>query len=366
MAYPKGAKVEFMHRRLVLSSCFFVLVLLLSVSCLPGCSKPHSATCSAGNGLYRSAGFPIGVVINPDLLYADTQYSRIAAQDFNSITPENIFKPFYLHPERGVFFWDEADKLADYCLNHKKRLHGHTLIWHEQLPEWIKNYSGSSAEWEQIFKSHIQTIVAHFKGRVAGWDVVNEAFNDDGTLRNSIWRQKLGDGYIARAFMYAHEADPDAQLFYNDFDLESNPLKRSAVITFLNSIRQQGVVIDGIGLQTHVNIYFPGADEIAKAMQEVAKAGYKVHISELDISINPKGGAIQNQAALYQMQAELMVKIIANYRQLPAKVQYGITVWGISDKDSWIPYYFNREDYPLLYDGNYKPKPVYCALKSMF
>lgn len=339
-------------------------IILLVICCLFGCAKIRQYTCTDTDGLYHNAGYPIGVAINPDLLYTDSQYHRIASQQFNSFTAENIFKPFYLHPEPDAYYWEEADKLADYCLTNHKRLHGHTLIWHEQLPEWILNFSGSSSEWEQMFKNHIQTIVAHFRGKVAGWDVVNEAFEDDGTLRNSIWRQKLGDGYIERAFRYAHEADPNALLFYNDFNLESNPAKRRAVLTLLNNIRLRGARIDGIGLQMHVNIYSPGAGEIVKAIEEVAKAGYKVHISELDISINPRGRPIDNTAALFQLQAELMTKIVVNYKQLPSRLQYGITMWGISDKDSWIRYYFNREDFPLLFDSNYVPKPVYCAIKT--
>jgi endo-1,4-beta-xylanase len=338
----------------------FLLLLLL----FAGCKKHTTETCNENENLYNKATFPIGVAINPDLLYSDSQYNYIANHHFNSFTAENIFKPFYLHPEPETYYWDEADKLTNYCLSNNKRLHGHTLIWHNQLPAWITENTGTTADWEQLFKSHIQTIVAHFKGRIAAWDVVNEAFNEDGTLRNSIWRQKMGDTYIEKAFKYAHEADPKALLFYNDYNLEYNPKKRMAVINLLNSIRLRGVQVDGIGLQMHISIYAPGASEIAQSIFDVSEHGYRVHLSEVDISVNPQGKSIANLQSAYVLQADLMKKLIAHYQQLPAKHQYGITIWGISDKDSWIPYFYNREDYPLLFDNNYLPKPVYCALAA--
>lgn len=342
-----------------------LLVLLCFVFTLfPACRKKNSNVCQSTASLYSLSTFPIGVAINQSEFNNNPLCRSIANSQFNSFTAENIFKAQYLHPEENRFDWRDADSLAAFCSANKKRLHGHTLIWHLQLPPWISSFNGDAAAWEQLFKIHIQTIVRHFKGRVVAWDVVNEAFNEDGTLRNSIWQQKLGNTYIEKALKYAHEADPDVLLFYNDYNLESNPAKRNSVIQYFNNLRSRGVKINGIGLQMHVSINYPEPAQIAEALQQVSAAGFRVHVSELDISINPSGGDITPTEKLFERQADILGKIILHYKQVPASLQYGITIWGISDKDTWIRSYFNRQDYPLLYDENYIAKPALCKLKE--
>lgn len=338
------------------------IVFLVGLSLLLGCAKAQVTVCTDSESLYQKANFPIGVAINIDEFRDNPTHQNIAHKQFNSFTAENIFKAQYLHPEEGFFDWREADTLAYFCASNHKRLHGHTLIWHEQLPAWIMQYQGSQTVWEQMFKHHIQTIVLHFKGKVASWDVVNEAFNEDGTLRNSIWKQHIGEHYIEKAFLYAEEADANVLLFYNDYNLESNPTKRNSVINYCNNLRQRGVKIDGIGLQMHVSIMFPSITQIAEAFQQVSHHTYKVHVSELDVSVNPLGKNITPTPQLFAEQADYAGKIVLQYKKIARHLQYGITIWGISDKDSWIRSYFNREDYPLLYDDNYVPKPIYCKL----
>ncbi len=327
-----------------------------------GCNTTEQSTCSDSSSLYQQADFPIGVAINVDEFNNNPVYKSIAEKQFNSFTAENIFKADNLHPAEGFFNWTEADALADFCVANNKRIHGHTLIWHSQLLQWIIDFQGSEQDWENLFKEHIQTIVKHFKGRVKAWDVVNEAFNEDGTLRNSIWRQKLGNQYIEKAFRYAHEADPEAILFYSDYNLESNPSKRKSALNYLNNLRRRGVKVDGIGLQMHVGISFPEPAQLAESFKCVTDNHYKLHLSELDISVNLLGKDIEADISLFQKQADYLGKIVLNYKQIPTKYQYGITFWGVSDRDSWIPSYYNREDYPLLYDQNYVPKPAYCKL----
>jgi endo-1,4-beta-xylanase len=337
------------------------IVLLLTL--LLGCKKADIAVCDDSESLFQQADFPIGVAINSGELNANQVYRAIAEKQFNSFTAENIFKAGYLHPAENSFYWQDADSLVNFCVNNNKRLHGHTLIWHDQLPAWIINFTGSSDEWETLYKNHIQTIVSHFRGKVSAWDVVNEAFNEDGSLRNSIWKEKIGDQYIEKAFIYAHEADPDALLFYNDFNLESNSKKRNAVISYCNGLRNRGVIVHGIGLQMHIDI-FSDAAQIAESFNDVAQNGYKVHVSELDISVNSSGQNFTLNSSLFEKQAGLLGKIVINYKQIPPAYQYGITFWGVSDNESWIPLYYSREDYPLLYDVNYLPKPAYCKLKE--
>lgn len=339
-----------------------ISIALLTI--LFSCSKSTESNCNDDGSLYNSSSYPIGVALNYDEFKYNSKNANITQKQFNSITAENTFKADLLHPDIDTYNWLEADELATYCKLNDKRLHGHTLIWHQQLPDWILNFQGNKAEWENIFKLHIQTIVGHFKGQVESWDVVNEAFNEDGTLRNSIWRQKLGNDYIQRAFEYAHEADPDALLFYNDYNLESNPTKRNNVLSYLNNLKFNDVTIDGIGIQMHINIDSPESSQIAKTFEDFSKYDYLIHVSELDIAINPSNKDIELNKQLLDRQALKYAEVAELYNQIPSDFQYGITIWGVSDKDSWIPIQFKRKDYPLLFDDDYEPKTCYCKLKD--
>ncbi len=340
-------------------------ILFITVPLLFGCKKPASTVCSDQSALCEQTDFKIGTAVDISLLFSDVAYAEIARKQFNSITPENTFKPTEIHPSENGFNWTEADQLQEYCRLNNKRLHGHTLIWHQQLPGWMEQFNGNAEEWDTMMKTHIQEIVRHFKGKVSGWDVVNEAFNEDGTLRNNIWRQHIGDLYLEKAFNYAHEADPAALLFYNDYGLESNSTKRTAVLSHFKNLKMKGVRIDGIGMQMHLNI--PGSDpgETAAAMVAVCQHDFLLHISEMDISVNPLNKTIKADKNLLEKQADLFGKIAFHYRQIPGKYRYGMTFWGISDKHTWIRSYFNRNDYPLLYDDDYSPKPAYCKLKEV-
>lgn len=340
-----------------------LLYLLLVAAGLAACRKDTAAgPCDASRSLHAAYSFPIGAALNPGQLYTNAAYAAVAARHFNSVTPENIFKPSYLHPEPNRYEWAEADELVAYCQANHKRLHGHTLIWHQQLPRWLPEFVGTPAEWEQVFQEHIQTICRHFRGQVSSWDVVNEAFEADGTLRNTIWRAHLGDGYLEKAFRYAHAADPDAWLFYNDFDLEANPVKRRAVLAWLQTMRQRGAPVHGIGLQLHMSILHPENVQIAEALREVQQSGLLVHLSEVDVATNPLGNAGEPTAERLQRQADKLAFVVRTYGELPRPQQYGVTFWGVSDRDTWIRGYFHRPDYPLLFDDNYQPKPAFCAL----
>lgn len=326
------------------------------------CKKEENQPCNDQIGLFKISKYPIGTAIESNELNGDSTYRNLALKQFNSITPENIFKAEYLHPEENFYNWIEADSLVSFCIKNQKRIHGHTLIWHQQLPDWIKNYQGSSEDWEQLMKSHIQTIIKHYKGKIESWDVVNEAINEDGSLRNSIWKEKIGPSYIEKAFLFAREADPDVLLFYNDFNLESNPKKLNAAINLLNQLRSRGIKVDGIGVQMHINILNPDPQQISNTFKTIANQNYLVHVSELDISINPLNKIIEPNHELLNEQANLLASLIIHYNQIPKKLRYGITFWGISDKNSWIRSFYKRVDYPLLFDDNYLPKPCYCKL----
>ncbi|TGE13842.1 endo-1,4-beta-xylanase [Hymenobacter elongatus] len=336
--------------------------MLLAVLSLASCQKDSPGQCDAAQSLYARYPFPIGVAINMDELAPDTPYQDIATRQFNGVTPENVFKASYIHPAPGSYDWEQADQLVAFCRAYNKRLHGHPLIWHQQLPRWMENFSGTEQEWEALFREHIQTLCRHFRGRVRSWDVVNEAFAADGTLRHTIWQQHLGSGYLEKAFRYAHEADPTALLFYNEYDLDANPVKRRAVLAWLRSMQQRGVPIHGLGLQTHMSIVHPENTQIAEMLREVQPTGLQLHLSEVDVALNPLGKPIEPTPELLRRQADKLAFLVRAYQELPRAQQYGITFWGISDRNTWIRRYFHRDDYPLLFDDDYQPKPAYCIL----
>jgi endo-1,4-beta-xylanase len=306
------------------------------------------------------APFPVGVAVNMDKLKDLPRYREIVIQEFSSITAENAMKGQHMQPQQGQFVWENADYLVDFCRTYNKQLHGHTLVWHIQQPAWLKEFEGDSAAWEGLMKTHIQTIVGRYKGKVKSWDVVNEAIDDKDVsqMRKTIWSEHLGDDYIARAFQYAHEADPDALLFYNDYGIEDNNPKLSAVLKMVDNLKARGIPIHGVGLQMHIN-HKHSLEGIAYALDAIKARGLKVHISELDLSVNPDAEDITISEDLLQKQKEHIQGIARLYTALPEQNRYALTFWGVADADTWIRSWFKRKDWPLLYDDNYQPKPAY-------
>jgi endo-1,4-beta-xylanase len=319
------------------------------------------------------APFPIGAGVGYDLTKNSIPYQGIIKTELSSISIENAQKWARIHPKIDQFDFAQADFIVDWALANKKRVHGHNLLWHSYNPEWLKNFQGDSAAWENLMKTHIQTVVRHYKGKVTAWDVVNEAFTDQGAIRNtepkpedgSIWAQKLGIGYLARAFKYAHEADPDALLFYNEYGQESKPAKIQATLNMLADFKRQGVPIHGLGLQFHMGISQSEAG-ISNAIKQYAATGLLVHISELDILVSDwqKNSSLVYTDALQQRHRDKFKFVAQTYKQLvPKAQQYGITTWNIGDGDSWIPK-MGYTDWPLLFDKNYERKKTYYGFSE--
>jgi len=329
---------------------FFVLILFVFVSFQkindPGCDQAQ---------LFQKANFQVGVAVNMEKLFKNEKYRSIINSQFNSITAEKIMKPSLIHPQKDVFDFSETDKLIEYCKNSNKRLHGHTLVWHREVPEWMEHFKGNRTEWDQLLKEHIQTIINHCKGYIKSWDVINEAFNDDGSLRETIWLKNIGETYIEKCFNYAREADPNALLFYNDYNLESKSQKLDAVLKFLQNLRSKGVKIDGIGMQMHISISFPYINDINQAAMKVEEKGYLVHYSEVTISLAMSDKLFVTHKQLLKFQKTRMKEVVLGYMQLKNEDRFGITIWGVSDGDTW------RKDKPLLFDSEYKIKPAYCG-----
>lgn len=306
--------------------------------------------------------FRLGASINPRLLTENEAYRQIASNEYTSLTAENHMKMMLIHPEADRFDFSKGDEIVAFAAKTGKRMHGHTLVWHNQVPQWMKDFQGDQKAWEELLKTHIQTVVSHYKGKVSGWDVVNESFLDDGSLRPSLWADHIPD-YIAKSFKWAHEADPTAVLFYNDYGQDGHPKKMQAILSIVTDMKRRGISIHGLGLQMHINIDSK-KEEIRQVIEQSVQTGLAIHFSELDIAVNPKNNpefSYDEKAA--NAQNDLFNFVFKSFQAIPAKQQYGITFWNVSDKDSWLRGYFKRpKEYPLLFDENYAKKPGYKTL----
>lgn len=303
----------------------------------------------------------MGVAADVELLQSNAAYRNIIINQFNVVFPVSAFLIYKIHPQQAVFDFSEYDYLAGFCRKYGKHLEGANLIYQLYLPDWLSRFQGNRQDWEAIAKNHIQTIVSRYRGVVESWMVVNEALNEDGTLGGNIWQQHIGDQYIEKFFTWAHEADPDARLFYNDVNLETNMQKLAVALNLADILRSKGIRIDGIGLQMHNQIQFPMPEAVTKAALKVAERNYKVYFSEWDISCNLFKNKTSLNDEMKQQQRSLVYAMVKGYRMLPERCRYGISFWGVGDTDSWIRSSFSRIDWPLLYDDDYKAKPAYCG-----
>ncbi|HWU59943.1 MAG TPA: endo-1,4-beta-xylanase [Microbacteriaceae bacterium] len=308
--------------------------------------------------LGAQVGLRIGTAVNTDALSSDAAYRAITADQFSTVTPENVMKWDAVEPTQGAYNWGPADQLVAFAQSHRQLVRGHNLVWHNQLPAWLTEQAASMTpdQVRDILRKHITDEVAHFKGKIWQWDVVNEAFNDDGTLRDDIWLQKLGPSYIADAFRWAHAADPKAQLFYNDYNIEFTGQKSNAVYAFVQDLQKQGVPIDGVGFQTHLDTQYPLPDLQAN-LQRFADLGLNVAETEVDVRTTLPVTAVeqsaQNAGYSQSLQACLAVRECISY-----------TVWGFGDAYSWVPNTFAGEGAADIYDENLQPKPQYFVLQQ--
>ena len=312
--------------------------------------------------MHLQASFPIGVAVPAgdagNSLLGSQQRQGIVEKHFNSLTAENIMKPSFLQPLEGQFDFEDADALLGYAQTHQMQVHGHTLLWHRQLPDWMSQFQG---DWSAMMENHITQIVAHFSGAVVSWDVVNEVFDDAQPtgLRQSVWLDNLGASYIENAFTLANAVDPNARLYYNDYNLAGVEHKLTAVLDMAADFQQRNIPLHGIGFQMHVNLDWPAIEQIEQSFQRAVDTGLMVRISELDVAVNPNGDVSAFNQALAQRQAERYRQIVQTYlRTVPTQQRGGITLWGIADIDSWIPGFSGFNDWPLLFDDQFQGKPA--------
>jgi endo-1,4-beta-xylanase len=347
----------------------------------------RSLTAAAGLVLFSAAanqdvalkdlmpkGMVVGVAINQRQFDgADTAAADIITKQFNQISPENVLKFQPIHPTPDRYAFEAADRYVQFGADRHMQVVGHNLVWHSQTGGWVfQGADGTPADRDTLLarmRDHIRTVVGRYKGRIHGWDVVNEAVDEDGSLRTSPWRTGIGDDYVAKAFEFAHEADPDAELYYNEFNLEK-PAKRAGVIRLVKDLQARKLRIDGIGNQAHWRLDTPTIEEIDTALVDLYATGLKVMYTELDINLLPNTprGADPSVANPYatglpdDVQQQLarryadVFRVFLKHRDAVTRV----TFWGLSDADSWLNR--GRMNYPLLWDRQRQPKPAFTAV----
>ncbi len=358
--------------RVLLYFFIFMTVLMISghektnaeVYCLLNLINPDT---TLGLKDYYKDYFTIGASVSPFSLTG--AQADLIKKNFGSLTAENAMKPALIHPEENRYYWDNADKIVAFAKANGMKVRGHTLVWHQQTPAWFfKDATGNTISKEVLLarlKEHITTIVSHFKGKVYAWDVVNEALDDKDakTFRETDWYKICGEEYIAKAFQWAHEADPDALLFYNDYNTEF-PGKRDKVYNLVKKLRDAGVPINGIGLQGHWNLVNPSEKDLRDALDKYSTLGVKLQITELDVSIysSAETNPVDNVFTIEREQKQLeKYKMVFSMLREYKKVITGVTFWNVSDKSSWLDNFpvKGRKNYPLLFDQDLKPKKVY-------
>jgi len=325
---------------------------------------------ASDKGLKDWADFPIGGAISVRHVLKDQKLDSITASNFNSITATNDMKMYALVKHDSIPDFTKVDSLVAYTRDNNMRLFGHALVWHYALPKWIaKTTAEKGVAWADTFlEKYICTVVTRYKNDVVAWDVVNEAFETKtDTYRKTFWHETFGEPYIEKAFRYAHSADPNAKLFYNDFGQEKYPEKSKAIAAMAKDFKERGVPIHGLGLQMHLEMGTP-EDAIADALKMAASTGLLVHVSELDIIFNShndenasgKQAITELTEEMKEAQAEKFKQVALLYRKhVPKAQQFGITFWDFNDRDTWIKPFFDLKEWPTIFDEILDPKPAY-------
>ncbi len=359
----------------LIKPCLLAITALLFVNCTAQ-KKINSL-----KDVYKK-DFYIGTALSANQIeQKDAKVNSLICKEFNAITAENIMKSMFIHPQKDKYDFALTDKFVAYGKKNKMYIHGHTLIWHSQLAPWMAQIKDST-EMKAFMKDHITTIVSKYKGRIDSWDVVNEALNEDGTLRKSVFLNTLGEQYLIDAFKLAAAADPKTDLYYNDYNNEE-PAKREGTINLIKKIKAAGGKVDGVGIQAHWRLESPSLEEIEKSILAYSAIGVKVAFTELDITVLPnpwdlkgadvnqnfEGSAKMNpypeslpdsvQEKLAQRYSDIF-KLFLKHKDKISRV----TFWGVYDGQSWLNDWpiKGRTNYPLLFDTQLKPKKAYNAL----
>ncbi len=341
-------------------SCTSTIVALAIVCAIAGCGSdgapaaPSSPPITPSDSLKSAGAGPgklVGTAVQSGLL-SQAQYNAVASREFNYLTAEYQMKWNVIEPNRGSRDFSAGDAIAGYAASQGMRIKGHTLLWHGATPSWVNALTAE--EFRSAVDQHIRAVMSHYRGRIHAWDVVNEAIADNGpSLRDTVFREKLGDRYIADAFRVAREADPSALLFYNDYGGEGTNAKADRIYALVQDLMASGVPIDGVGLQMHISASGRPSDAaIAANMRRLAGLGLIVHISEMDVRISDTGGTDQSRLEAQRAAYHDVVRVCVLEPRCEA-----ITFWGFTDAHTWL-----TGDRPLLFDTAYQPKPAYMGV----
>ncbi|MCR4030780.1 MULTISPECIES: endo-1,4-beta-xylanase [Flavobacterium] len=356
----------------------FAVTTLLAVSCT---SQKETASLKDA---YKN-DFYIGTALSADQIEVkNAKEDSLIRKEFDAITAENIMKSMYTHPQKDKYDFTLSDKFVAYGEKNKMFIHGHTLIWHSQLAPWMEKIADST-EMKAFMQDHINTIVSKYKGKINSWDVVNEALNEDGTLRQSVFLKTLGEKYLVDAFKLAAKADPKAELYYNDYNIEE-PAKRAGAITLIKKIKAEGGKVDGVGIQGHWRLNSPSIEEIEKSILEYSALGIKVAFTELDITVLPnpwdlKGAEISQKFegsakmnpypnalpdSIQNKLAERYASIFKLFLKHKDKISR-VTFWGVQDGQSWLNDWpiKGRTNYPLPFDKDLRHKKAYDSILNL-
>ncbi|MDQ0827871.1 endo-1,4-beta-xylanase [Arthrobacter sp. B2I5] len=313
-------------------------------------------TAVAGGGHHETMPYP-----NPFTF--DQQYRNVLASEFSSVSPENQAKWEFIHPQRDQYRFAEMDAIVEFAQQNGQVVRGHTLFWHSQNPAWLEQGNFSKDELRSILKDHITTVVGRYAGKIQQWDVANEILNGDGTLRtaDNIWIRELGPEIIADAFRWAHEADPAAKLFFNDYGVESINSKSTAYVGLISKLLAEGVPVDGFAVQGHLSTQYGFPGDLKANLQRFDDLGLETAVTEIDVRMNiaagtkPTEAQLAKQASYYQQALEACLNV---------EDCKSFTIWGFNDKYSWVPVFFSGQGEATVMWEDYTRKPSYYALQS--
>lgn len=311
-------------------------------------------------GYAAQHGLLVGAAVDIDALLDEEEYRAVLAREYNMLSPENAVKLRELSPEPGIYDFTGSDAVVDFALANGMKIRATPLIWHMGLPGWLEDVTLSHDEAVELLRRHILTLVGRYRGQIYSWDVVNEGVDVDGNglRQESLWMKSIGPEYIPMAFRLAREADPNALLFYADYNAEDLGKKSETVYELVKGWLANGVPIDGVAMQMHLKLDdLPDMDDVAANIKRLNDLGLQVHFSELDVRVQNAEGTMEERL---NMQARVYQQI---YRLcLMAENCTGITTWGFTDRYSWIQGHTGNPDAPLLFDTDFKPKPAYFAV----
>ncbi|MFD6035613.1 endo-1,4-beta-xylanase [Streptomyces griseoincarnatus] len=336
-------------------------------------APPHAHGSHAPLRAAAPEGFVIGTAVAggghhleqdyPDPFTYDKEYRKVLGREFSSVSPENQMKWDYIHPERDRYDFEQADAIVEFARKNRQVVRGHTLLWHSQNPAWLEEGNFTKAELRGILREHITKVVGRYKGKIQQWDVANEIFDDQGNLRTqeNIWIRELGPEVVADAFRWAHKADPKAKLFFNDFNVESVNAKSDAYYALVKDLLKQRVPVHGFSVQGHLSTRYGFPGDLADNLHRFDALGLETAVTELDVRMDVPEGSLPTPAQEKQ-QAEYYQRVLEAC--LDVEGCNSFTIWGFTDKYSWVPVFFEGEGFATVMTEDFDRKPAYYALRD--